>query len=589
MAGGLMQIVTYGSQDLFLTGNPEITFFKVIYRRHTNYSMEAFNIKFDDSTGFGKTSNISIQKLGDLVYNTYLIVNIPSFNYERELNQEEINNLTDEYNKVLYNYNLVKTFISINMAAYREVYDLYLSDNITTSEEIMDVITESFAQYDDGEFKNLIADDYHAEYQDVIKNGGILFRYENMTEVLNAISHISFGNICLKSVPNYWEQSSVPSAVDKQITMNVINFLIQNCIQLDKKYYEKLYDIKQKLNDAYETNYKFAWVDKLGHSIIDYVEFTIGGNKIDKQYGQWIDIWHELMGKKLQEEHYKRLIGDVEEMTTFDRTTKPAYELKIPLQFFFNRYSGLALPLIALQYNDVSLRFKFRKFSECAYIEADSENTSISLDDILENKSIDMTASLLVEYVFLDSYERRKFAQSSHEYLIQQLQINYEENLKNKTYQISLDFEHPCVGLIWVLQKTSLLSNPDGHTKCHWTTYTTFPNDGKNPILDSHLIFNNCDRCEKMSGLYYNYVQPHVNCKNSPVDGINCYWFSLFPSEHQPSGACNMSYISNVRLEMTIDPYYYDNDETYILTVYGLNYNVLRVIGGMGNTAYVKG
>lgn len=588
MAGGLMQIVTYGSNDLFLTGNPEITFFKVIYRRHTNFSSEAISIPFDDPTGFGKTSNISVKKIGDLMYNTYLVINIPSFNYERTLNQGTINNITDDLNKKIYNYNLVKTFISVNMTAYREAYNLYLSDNITTSEEIMDSITNIFSSYTDTEFKNLIADDYHSEYQEIITNGGILFRYENMMEVINSVSHISLGNICLKSVPDYWEQSSVPSAVDKEITMNVINFLIQNCIKLDKKYFDEMNVVKQELYEAYKTNNKFAWVDKLGHSIIDYVEFSIGGNKIDKHFGQWIDIWHELMGKKLQEEHYLRMIGDVQELTTFDRTTKPQYELKIPLQFFFNRFSGLALPLVALQYNDVSFRVKFRKFSECSYVEADENNTPVSLDDILENQSKDMTASLLIEYIFLDSYERRKFAQSSHEYLMQQLQVNYEDNLKNKNYQINMDFEHPCTGLVWVLQKNSLLSNPDGHTKCYWTSYTTTPNDDINPIYDSHIDFNGYDRCEKRNGIYYNYLQPYVNCKNTPVAGINCYWFSIFPNEHQPSGFCNMSHISKVRLEINVDPYFYDNDETYTLTIYAINYNILRIIGGMGNTAYVK-
>lgn len=588
MAGGLLQIVTYGSQDLYLTGNPEITFFKVIYRRYTNFAMEAININFDDETGFGKTSNITIKKIGDLVYNTYVVMNIPSFNYTRDLNQQSINDLTDLYNKVLYNYNLVKDFLSVNMCAYREAYNLFLSDNITMSKEIIEAIENIFTNYDDIEFKRMIIDDYNAEYQEVIEKGGILFRYENMTEQLGSAQHISYGNICLKSISSYWNDSdSNSSAVPKETTMNIINFLIKNCHELDKKYYEKLCNVKTLLDEEYKTNYKFAWVDKLGHSLIEYVEFFIGGNKIDKHYGQWIDIWYELMGKKLQEEHYWRMIGNIDELTNFDRTTKPSYELKVPLQFFFNRYSGLALPLIALQYNDISFRIKFRKFSECSYVEADSVNTPVSLDDILENMNIDMTASLLVEYVFLDSYERRKFAQSSHEYLIQQLQINYEDNLTDKTYQMDLDFEHPCTGLVWVLQRNSLLSNPDGHTKCQWTTYTT-TTGGANPIINSQLSFNNYVRIDKLDSVYFNYLQPLMHCKNTPSDGINCYWFSIFPYEHQPSGTCNMSRLPKVRMQFTIDPFYYDNNEQYTITVYALNFNILRIIGGMGNTAYVR-
>lgn len=587
MAGGLLQIVTYGSKDLYLTGNPEITFFKVIYRRHTNFSLEAINVKFDDETGFGRTCNVTIPKIGDLVYNTYLVVNIPKFAYERTLDQQTINDLTDKYNKMLYNYNLVKSFLAVNVSAYRDAYNLYLSDNITTSKEIMDVITTKFQSYDHTEFSRLIADDYAAEYQYVMENGGILLRYENMTEQQGTNSHISFGNISLESVDDYWG-TPIPNSSDvpKETTINIINFLLQNCNELDKKYYHKLLDAKKQLADAYEPNYKFAWVDKLGHSIIDYVEFFIGGNKIDKHYGQWLDIWHELMGKRLQEEQYLRMIGHTDEMVTFDRTTKPEYEMKIPLQFFFNRYSGLALPLVGLQYNDVSMRVKFRNFSECSYMEADSDGAAISLDDILENMKIDMRSSLLVEYVFLDSYERKKFAQSSHEYLIQQLQINYDDNLIDKVYQMDLDFEHPCTGIIWVLQQSSRLVNSDGHTKCHWTEYTTI--DGTNPIIDTQMSFNNYVRVDKMESNYFNYLQPLMHCKNTPNDGINCYWFSLFPYEHQPSGTCNMSRLPKVRMQFTIDPYYYDNSERYTITVYAINFNVLRIIGGMGNTAYVR-
>lgn len=583
MAGGLLQIVSYGSQDLFMTGNPEITFFKVVYRRHTNFSLEAITLPFTGQIGFSKEAVVDLEKIGDLVNNTYLVVTIPEFGYQRTLDQSTIDTLTDEVNKLQYNYNLVKTFISTNMSAYREAYNLYLSNNITTSKEMIDAITSIFSSYDDTEFKNLIADDYYAEYQEVLTNGGVLFRYENMSQTVGC----ELGNISLMSISNYWSlPTPLPVDVEKSVTMNIINFLIQNCIKLDKKYYDKLYAVKIALTDAYETNYKFAWVDKLGHAIINYIQFDIGGNHIDKQYGQWLDIWHELTGKKLQEDHYNRMIGNIPELTTYDRTTKPSYTLKIPLQYFFNRYNGLALPLIALQYNDVSIRVKFRKFSECSYIEADSENTPVSLDDILENMDIDLTANLLVEYAYLDSPERKKFAQSSHEYLIQQVQINYEDNLTDKTYQMDLDFNQPCIGLIWVLQRNSLLKNSDGHTKCHWTTYTTTV-DGNNPILTSQLLFNNYVRFDKLSSNYFNYLQPIQHLQNTPATGINCYWFSLFPKEQQPSGACNMSRLPKVRMQFDIDPFYYDNNEQYTITVYTINYNILRIIGGMGNTAYV--
>lgn len=596
MAGGLLQIVTQGSQDLFLTGNPEITYFKVVYRRHTNFASEAIRINFDDNTGFGNTCNVVIPKIGDLMYRTYVEITIPEFAYTRTLDQSNIDELTDEVSKLQYNYNLVKTFLSNNMAAYRAAYALYLSNNITYSTEMINAITPIITAYEllesSTEFQQMIMDDYNAEQSDVLENGGILYRYNNVTMIVNSLSTVQLGNISLKSIQNYWPSTTSSGDitnsgnVDKSITMNIINFLIENCKKLDKKYFDKLSVAKKALEDAYSVNYKFAWVDKLGHSVIDYVEFSIGGNKIDKQYGLFLDIWIELMGKKDQAEAYNRLIGNISELTTYDRTTKPKYTMTVPLQFWFCRYSGLALPLIALQYNDVNMRIKFRKFSECAYIEGDSVNTPVSLDDILENMDINLEANLIIEYIYLDSAERRKFAQSSHEYLIEQLQINYDDYLITSNYQVDLDLEHPCIGLMWVLQRNTFLQNPDGHTKCNWTTYTTTL-DGTNPVLTSQMLFNDYERVEQLPYSYFNYLQPLMHANNTPADGINSYWFALFPNEHQPSGSCNMSRLPKVRMQFTVDPFYYNNDERYTFTIYAINYNILRILGGMGNVAYV--
>lgn len=584
MAGGLLQIVSYGSQDLFLTGNPEITYFRTVYRRHTNFACEAVKVLFDDTVGFGTTSNVVIPKIGDLVHKTYVEITIPEFYYTRTLNQQTINELTNQVSSLQNKYNVLKSFLSVNIQAYRDAYDLYISDNITMSNEMIDIITTDFSTYissqSETEFKQFIADDYNAEKQTILDNGGILYRYENMDNML--------GNISLTSIANYWNPPTLsPYVVPKATTMAIINFLIENCKKLDKKYHDELAVAKTALLDAYNTNYKFAWVERLGHAIMDYIEIWIGGHKIDKHFGMWLDIWYELMGKKEQSTSYDKMIGNISTLTTYDRTTKPSYNMKIPLQFWFCRYSGLALPLVALQYDDVSIRIKFRKFSECSYIEANSTNDAVSLDDILENKNKDITANLLVEYVYLDSPERKKFAQSSHEYLIDQLQINYDSTLYDKTYALDVDFEEPCKGLIWVLQNENLLKNTDGHTQCHWTTYTS-TYGGTVPILDSYIGFAGYDRVMKLEYNYFNYVQPWQHAHNTPVDGINSYWFSLFPIEHQPSGQCNMSRLPRVRMQFTIDPYFYDNNVPYTLTVFTLNYNILRIIGGMGNTAYIS-
>jgi hypothetical protein len=80
MAGGLMQLVAYGAQDVFLTGTPEITFWKVSYRRHTNFAMESIEQTFSGQADFGRRVTCTISRNGDLAYRTYLQVTLPEIN-----------------------------------------------------------------------------------------------------------------------------------------------------------------------------------------------------------------------------------------------------------------------------------------------------------------------------------------------------------------------------------------------------------------------------------------------------------------------------------------------------------------------------
>lgn len=591
MAGGLLQLVIYGSQDLFLTGNPEITFFKIVYRRHTNFAIESIRVPFDDTVGFGTTSHVIIPKVGDLVYKTYAEITLPSFNYHRTVNSETINTLRGALTAATLNYEYVKTFLYYNLLAYREVYNYYISDNVVYSSEIYNKINEVFTPFHSGsppadtDFENLIESDYTNEKLYVMTNGGILFRYTNITETSPVGSMVNYGNISLESVNNYWSTND-PTIIPKQDTMNIIIFLLNNCSKLNKKYFDRYLTARKALEDAYDANYKFAWVERIGHSIIDYVDVKIGGDKIDKHYGIWLDIWYELTGNRDQENAYFKMIGNVPELTTFDRTIKPEYVLMVPLQFWFSRFNGVALPIIALEYHDVSVEMKFRKFSECAYVEADSLGTAVNLDDIIQDLGKDINVNLLIDYVYLDSYERKKFAQSSHEYLIEQLQVDFEENKLDPQLQLDLNFEHPCKELIWVAQKSLYTQNLDGHTKCQWTNYSTNDNKIGNPVIYSQLDFNNYNRIAKYGYQYFNYVQPYIAHRNTPCDGVNSYSFALSPEELQPSGTCNMSRIPRIRLYLTLNPTLYEQDISMDVKVFTINYNVLRMMSGLGGVAY---
>jgi len=184
---------------------------------------------------------------------------------------------------------------------------------------------------------------------------------------------------------------------------------------------------------------KWAWVHKVGHALIQSVELNVGGTKIDKQYTDWFNIWTDLSNKVGQARGYAKLVGDVPELTELALNHGETV-LYVPLQFFFNRNDGLALPLIALQYHDVRFEFEFRALADLIV-----GTKPASLGDLV-------TASLFVDYVYLDGEERKKFAQSSHEYLIEQVQFTGDESVTGLFPKPRLNFNHPCKALYWVLK-----------------------------------------------------------------------------------------------------------------------------------------
>ena len=470
MGGGLLQLVAYGAQDVYLTGNPQITFFKVVYRRHTNFAMEAIQQTFSGVPNFGNTVYCQISRNGDLIHRTYLEVGIKA--------------------------------------------------------------------------------------------------------------------------------PTTPS------------------------------------NTSY--------VNYLGLRLLKSVSIEIGGQQIDKHYSDWLYIWNELslpLGKRYA---WDTMVGadhdilnsgpigaaDADKVTT----------LYIPLEFWFCRNIGLALPLIALQYHEVKLKIEFETLNNCTYkpnnvLNAASETLSL------------ISPNLWVDYIFLDTDERRKFAQLSHEYLIEQLQFTGQESLNSTGSRIKLNFNHPCKELVWVAK----INTPNAY----WYNYTvpdisaalpssnpaedvgySFPNifgisalntnayvtsnigsavittsnqnigaidnilpyssstlttKNVNPFDTCLLQLNGNDRFNVRNGSYFNLVQPYQHHTNIPLNrGINVYSFALKPEEHQPSGTLNMSRIDTAILDVkpivgtgTTPPTISGS-----INIYAVNYNVLRILSGMGGLAY---
>jgi len=380
-----MQLVAYGAQDIYLTGNPQITFFKVVYRRHTNFSMEAIEQTFNGAADFGKRVTCTVSRNGDLMHKVYLQVTVPA--------------------------------------------------------------------------------DPSGEY---VKN--------------------------------------------------------------------------------------------LGQALIKFAEVEIGGQRIDKHYGDWMHIWNELSQEAGKKEGYGLMTGAGSASAGISAET----DLYIPLEFWFCRNPGLALPLIALQYHEVKINIEFRALSEL------TSTTGLSLS----------AASLYVDYIYLDTDERRRFAQVSHEYLIEQVQFTGDESVSSVSNKIKLNFNHPCKELVWVVQRDGSIGNTPAKGRFDYT-------DGaENPVLIAKLQLNGHDRFSERMGRYFNLVQPYQHHTNVPKTGINVYSFGLKPEEHQPSGTCNMSRIDNATLQLTLTADTVASNTDAKVRVYATNYNVLRIMSGMGGLAY---
>jgi hypothetical protein len=296
------------------------------------------------------------------------------------------------------------------------------------------------------------------------------------------------------------------------------------------------------------------WYPYVGHNLIEEVSIEIGGQTIDKHYGSWLNIWNELTQTAEKEDGYKTMVGNTALLTSTDAgnpDSTPATTLYIPLQFWFCRNPGLALPLIALQYHEVKFNITFASLA--------------SLCDATSTGSPTLNASLYVDYIYLDTDERRQFAQVQHEYLIEQLQYTGAESVGSGAVKSKLALNHPCKELVWVVQ-------PSGNEPA------AFDNAGAQTVTSAKLQLNGQDRFAERPGAYFNLVQPYQHHTNIPSVGIYVYSFALNPEQHQPSGTVNMSRIDNATLQLT-------TGVAGSLKVFAVNYNVLRIMAGMGGLA----
>ena len=326
----------------------------------------------------------------------------------------------------------------------------------------------------------------------------------------------------------------------------------------------------------------------IGHALFNEITLEIGGQEIDKHYGHWLQVWNELtepnptcLGPNVGAGVATRLPsvkGGMQPSVNMTKYQRMSYNhggftpvggnalngappnnvlntapisATIPFQFWFNRNPGLALPLIALQYHEVKINITFSNANAIGQGRAFGP---------------DPNGQLWVDYIYLDTDERRRFAQQSHEYLIEQLQLQQTGNNQNE----ELNFNHPVKELIWTGTPVANAVATPGALGGVGAAATRI-----------HIKLNGHDRFAPRHPLYFTRTQVNQHHTGfgscTTFNSIGVYSFALKPEEHQPSGTCNFSRIDNAVLVQTVPA---------ALNVYAVNYNVLRIMSGMGGLAY---
>ena len=319
----------------------------------------------------------------------------------------------------------------------------------------------------------------------------------------------------------------------------------------------------------------YFWTNGIGNVLIKQVDLEIGGQLIDRHYSEWLDIWHQLTTSEGIIGAYNTMVGNYSANSSLEANAQKQLRLYIPMCFWFNRDYSLALPLIALQYHDIVLKVQLRDFNSCY-----RNNTNTTL---LSGYEISVFKAW-VDYIHLDVEERRKYAENSHEIVIEQLQFDGSEFVSKDSSSVSkkLNINHPVKELYWINTNNNYLQ--------------TNINTG-NQILDYSLTnsvetfssgvlqLNGLDRFDKRSADYFRLVQNYQYHTRYSSNNIYTYSFSINPDKIQPSGSCNMSKFTNINLYLDYSGIN-NNSNDMILKVYAINYNVLRIMGGMGGLAF---
>jgi len=411
--GGLLQLVAQGKQDIFLTGNPQVTWFKMVYRRYTNFSIESQVIPFDNQTEFGRRITVLLPKKGDLLGGLWLEIQLPA--------------ITDSVTKL-----------------------------------------------------------------------------------------------------------------------------------------------------------PIPYTNAVGHALIQEVSIEIGEQEIDKQTGEWMELWSNYTVTKDKVQGWNNMIGKVAGSTNTDGLQGPLY-LYVPLRFWFCKNPGLFLPLLALQYHPIRLNITLRPLQQLFSV----TNPTVNPCDQTVNTVSMVNMQMYGDFVHLDTEERRRFVANSHEYLIEQVQYTPSISVDPtaSVVQVPMEFNHPLRELFWIVQRNAAVSANQ------WFNYTSVAKGESgtpaNLITTSLLRIEGYDRFDIRNADYFRLVQPFQYHSVIPFDNYTySYSFALRPEDVQPSGSMNASRLDTITLQLQFNNTVVPVRGGANVRIYGLNHNILRIVDGFGGLLF---
>ena len=507
MGGGLIQLVAYGIQDIYLTGDPQITFFKMVYKRHTNFSVEPIRQFFSSSIDFGKSTTCTLARHGDLITNMFLFIKLPF------IPEFKIDKVTKDN---------IRKFAWVRKIGYALVKQV----DIEIGGQLID------SHY--GDWLNIWAEltNYHEGLADMIGDIDKLIVPSNGKQGYGLYIPLEF-----------W------FCQHNGLALPIVSLQYSEIkIHVEIRRAEEVYVI-------HPSHYIDVKEDVVGLEYLEYIEQEINGFRVGALFDSYDPLLNRMYYTKIENTETKQfsLNEGFSDPVTGDLSTYPIVGKK----------SGFSVHPDPNKKGEIKQKNKLSR--------------ELALSD----------GYLVVDYIYLDTEERVRLAKSSNEFLIEQLQYPGSKTISNNSILSQLSFNNPVKEVVWVSQLNNI-SNGILNEKFNYKNdyfIDELKGRGVNIISKATILLNGHTRFMEREGNYFNWVQPYERHMKAPSTGIYVYSFSLYPEDKQPSGSCNMSKIDDIKIQIEYDGTI-NSTNTVDLRVYMTNYNVLRIIHGLGGLAF---